>query len=151
MRLERSNESGQATLELALLLPVLLLLIFGIVDFSKAFNYWNDQNDLANRAARYAAVVKNPGNPGTSLANYIKNRAVTAEQRTGLTVCINPLTAGALNRGDAVTVTVATNYDWLPFIKAATGLAVKPITGKAEMRLERNVADGDPGVIGCST
>jgi hypothetical protein len=30
-------------------------------------------------------------------------------------------------------------------------LAVKPITGKAEMRLERNVADGDPGVIGCST
>jgi hypothetical protein len=42
--------------ELALALPILLLVIFGIVDFGRAINYWNDENSLANVGARYAAV-----------------------------------------------------------------------------------------------
>ena len=151
MRLGLRRESGQATLELALLLPVLIILLFGIVDLSKAFNYWNDQNDLANRAARYAAVGKNPGNPGSNLATYIKNRAITSEQRTGITVCIDPVTSGALSRGDAVKVVVNSNYDWLPFVATVTGSPVKSVNGKAEMRLERDVADADPGIIGCSS
>jgi Flp pilus assembly protein TadG len=150
MRLGMHKESGQATLELALLLPVLLILLFGIVDLSKAFNYWNDQNDLANRGARYAAVVSNPGKPG-SLANYIKSRADTTDLQSRITVCINPAVAGAQSRGDAVKVTVTSSYDWLPLVKAATGSAVKTVTGTAEMRLERNLSDGDPGVLGCST
>jgi Flp pilus assembly protein TadG len=150
MRLGVREESGQATLELALLLPVLLILLFGIVDLSKAFNYWNDQNDLANRAARYAAVGTNPGKPD-SLANYIKGRAITFDLRQGVSVCVQPAISGALSRGDTVTVTVSSSYSWLPLVKTATGADVKTITGKAEMRLERDISAGDPGIIGCST
>lgn len=150
MRLGICKESGQATLELALLLPVLLILLFGIVDLSKAFNYWNDQNDLANRGARNAAVGTNPGKPG-SLANYIKDRAITFDLRNGISVCVQPAISGALNRGDTVTVIVSSSYSWLPLVRSATGANVKTITGKAEMRLERDISAGDPAIIGCST
>jgi hypothetical protein len=37
-----------------------------MVDFGKAFNYWNDETHLANEAVRYAVVNKNPlGGSGT--------------------------------------------------------------------------------------
>ena len=36
------DESGQALVEFALVLPLLLLLVLGMVDFGKAYNYWND-------------------------------------------------------------------------------------------------------------
>jgi Flp pilus assembly protein TadG len=53
-------EDGQAMVELALALPILLIVIFGIVDFGRAINYWNDENSLANVGARIAAVGSIP-------------------------------------------------------------------------------------------
>src|SRR3954466_13202404 len=55
-----ADERGAALVEFVLVLPLVLLLLFGMVDFGKAFNYWNDETHLANEAARYAVVNKNP-------------------------------------------------------------------------------------------
>ena len=55
------DESGTALVEFAFVLPLLLVLVLGIADFGRAFNYWIDSTHLANVAARYAAVNKNPG------------------------------------------------------------------------------------------
>ena len=48
-------------IEMALVLPILLFLALGIVDFGRAINYWNDVNQIAADGARFAAVDKNPG------------------------------------------------------------------------------------------
>ena len=71
MRSDRTTrrEDGQATVEFAIVIPLLLLLIVGIFEFGKAFNYWIDLNHLANEGARWAAVDKVPpygSNPGES-------------------------------------------------------------------------------------
>jgi TadE-like protein len=51
-----SDSRGTALVEMALVLPVLLLLLFGMLDFGKALNAWIDETHLANEAARIAAV-----------------------------------------------------------------------------------------------
>jgi len=47
---------GQALLEFALALPILLMLIFGIVDFSLVFQAWLSIENLARQTTRYAVT-----------------------------------------------------------------------------------------------
>src|SRR5207249_8880338 len=58
---------GTALAELALVLPLLLLLILGMLDFGKAFNAWMNETHLASEGARLAAVnyCPNPGSDGS--------------------------------------------------------------------------------------
>ena len=63
---EGNRERGQATVEFAIVIPLLLLLVVGLFQFGKVFNYWISLNHLANEGARWAAVDKVPGNPTPS-------------------------------------------------------------------------------------
>jgi Flp pilus assembly protein TadG len=135
------DEKGAALVEFALVLPILVLLLFSMLDFGKAFNYWIDETHLANEGARWAAVNKNPG--GGSLQQYIKSQATTPELRNGGTASVpNPAQVcisfpnGTANVGDPVRVSVSVNYNWLPFIGNETGVAQASLTGSSTMRLE---------------
>ena len=137
--LRLANERGTALVEFALVLPVLMLALFGVLDFGKAFNYWNDQQHLAAEGARWAVVNSNPG--GGSLQAYIKQQADTAELRGRATVCIsfpsNSETGTSGQVGDPVTVTVSSPYPWIPFVAQRANLSpTTTITGSATMRLE---------------
>jgi Flp pilus assembly protein TadG len=136
------SEKGVALVEFALLLPVLALLLFGMLDFGKAFNYWIDETHLANEGARWAVVNKNPNSSG-SLQQYIRSQATTPELRDGgtssvagpLSVCIT-FPAGTSNVGDPVNVTVETTYQWMGLIADRISVASSTIRGSATMRLE---------------
>jgi Flp pilus assembly protein TadG len=71
MRPRWRDESGQALVEFALLLPVLLLLIIGIVEFGRAWNIKQVINDAAREGARKAAVFE-PTYTIDSVTNAIK-------------------------------------------------------------------------------
>ncbi|MDP9347920.1 MAG: pilus assembly protein [Gemmatimonadota bacterium] len=51
------EEEGQATVEFALVLPVLVLLVVGIFEFGRAWNAHQVVTDAAREAARTAAVA----------------------------------------------------------------------------------------------
>jgi Flp pilus assembly protein TadG len=135
------GEEGTALVEFALILPILALLLFAMLDFGKAFNYWIDETHLANEGARWAVVNRNPG--GGSLQQYILQQATTAELRNGGTasiaspaqVCIT-FPNGTSNVGDPVQVTVSATYHWLPILGSRIGIAQTAITGSSNMRLE---------------
>jgi Flp pilus assembly protein TadG len=135
-------DKGVALVEFALLLPVLALLLFGMLDFGKAFNYWIDETHLANEGARWAVVNKNPSTSGT-LQEYIRSQATTPELRDGgtsavaapLSVCIT-FPNGSANVGDPVKVTVETTYSWMGLIADRISVAQSTISGQATMRLE---------------
>src|SRR5437870_11459882 len=74
------DERGVALTEMALVLPLLLLLILGMVDFGKAINYWIDNTHLANEGARLAVVNSNAGG-ATALQDYLVGQTASAEQR----------------------------------------------------------------------
>jgi Flp pilus assembly protein TadG len=78
------DENGQASVEFALLLPLLLIVLIGVLDFGRAVNYYNTLTELAAEGARSAAVNVNPdGTPvsGTSIQDQIKCQAVSRELR----------------------------------------------------------------------
>ena len=143
LRSLRRNESGQALVEFALILPLLLVIAFAVLDFGKAYNYWIDSTHLSATGARWAAVNKNPG-PGATLQDSIRENADTAELRDGGTdavpaamqVCIS-FPDGTSNVGDPVQVTVSADYNFLNFLQVQTGVTSKTITGSSTMRLEQ--------------
>ena len=135
------DEKGQSAIELALIMPFFLFLIFLIVDFSKAFNYWNDANQISAVGARYAAVNRDPS--GSNLQAWLLSQGTTKELREGGTdavsapaqVCIT-FPNGTSNVGDPVKVEVSFTYAWLPIVKKQGGLLPLPVSGSATMRLE---------------
>jgi Flp pilus assembly protein TadG len=126
--------------EFTLVLPLLLLLLFGMLDFGRAFNYWIDSTHLANEGARWAVVNHNPGS-GT-LQEFIQQQADTGELRDGgsaavpdpLRVCVSFPNGGTV--GQPVVVTASVTYHWLPFISDRIGVLATTVTGSSTMRLE---------------
>jgi Flp pilus assembly protein TadG len=135
------DDRGSALVEFSLVLPVLLLLVFGMIEFGRAINYWIDESHLANVAARWAAVDKNPG-PGDTLQESIQQQADTAELRDGGTTSVPDAAAvciefpdGTSNVGDPVEATVSVDYNWMPFLDLDA--ATTTLIGSATMRLEQ--------------
>jgi hypothetical protein len=140
---ENARQRGAVLVEFALVLPLLLLLLLGIAELGRVFNYWIDQTHLANVAARWAAVDRNPG-PGSTLQESIRLQADTAELREGGTdsveepaqVCID-FPDGTSAIGDPVEATVSVDFNWMPFLGEQIGVATTTLTGSATMRLEQ--------------
>lgn len=134
-------EAGVSVVEFALVLPLLMVLLLGVLDFGRAFNYWIDQTHLANEAARWAVVNKNPGS-GT-LQDYIRSQGTTPELRNGgtssvpapLQICIS-FPNGTATVGDPVQVTATSTFNWLPFLGSRMGVAQTTMSASSTMRLE---------------
>jgi Flp pilus assembly protein TadG len=63
------NERGQTMTELALVLPILVVLILGIAQFGVAFNNYVTLTDAARAAARKGAVSRQSSNPTSDCQN----------------------------------------------------------------------------------
>jgi Flp pilus assembly protein TadG len=143
MRSPRRQEDGVALVEFALVAPLLLVILFGMLDFGRTFNYWIDATHLANEGARWAVVNKNPASSGT-LQDYIQQQADTDELRNGgssavpsaLEVCITFPNGATV--GNPVQVTASLTYNWLPFLseQALGGLTSTTVSSSSTMRLE---------------
>ena len=141
------DEEGVALVEFALVLPLLLLLLFGMLEFGKAFNYWLDANHLANEGVRFAVVNKNPGLPaGQTLQAWVKSQGDTNEFRNGgtssvptaaqVTICY-PDGITANDAGNAVRMKVAVSYNLIPFLSSRLGVGQVQLVGTATQRIER--------------
>ena len=53
------SEKGQSLVEFALVLPLLILLLFGIIDFGRIFNAYLTIDHAGRDAARTASIGKN--------------------------------------------------------------------------------------------
>lgn len=131
------DDEGQALVEFALVLPIVLALLFGIIEFGRAYNYWVDQTHLANQAARFAAVDHRPVS-GQTITGYVRAQGTSSELRDGtgqvspgLRICLT--TSGTV--GDPVTATATSTFHWLPIL-GVTSLSTQ-IVGRATMRVEK--------------
>lgn len=97
------SEDGAAAVEFALVLPVLLLLILGLIEFSLIFNTQISLTNAAREGARVMAIQNSPALARTAAINAAVsvNPAVT-----GGDIAITPANCAA---GGTVTVTI--NYD----------------------------------------
>ena len=149
------DERGAAPVEFALILPVLVLILFGMLQFGTLFNFWIDETHLANEGARWAVVNNVPG--GANLQQYIRSQADAAVLRSGAHVCIS-FPSGTSNVGDPVQVDVT--YDaGVPVVRSIANTffggalpSTIKVKGTSVMRLEAtptNYAAGNGGTGAC--
>jgi hypothetical protein len=124
------GDRGQALVEFALILPIFVLLLLGVVDFGRAFNYKNDMTSLANQAARFAEVNQCTPCGAGSIETYIRSTADSGELTSGsgtfgivppgitVATCF-PAGANQGKAGTSLVTTVSGNYKWIPFLNLA--------------------------------
>jgi hypothetical protein len=133
------DRHGTAVVEMALVLPILIALAFGIGDFGVAVNRKNDATHLANLGARLAVVNSNPGaGSGQTLQQYILAQGDTASLRDPLKTKVCIVFLGTAAVGQPVEVDVKTTFTWLPYFVKSLGFTTASLAGKAVMRLEQN-------------
>ena len=139
----RPRESGQALVEFALIAPLFLLLVVGIIQFGIGLNYWLDLNRIANQGARWAVVDKypncngSPTSPGCvtpTLVDHLESEPVSGGLQPTATICFEDSADGAV--GEPLTVRVESDFTFLPIMNLGT---IK-LRGKATMRIEQSPA-----------
>jgi Flp pilus assembly protein TadG len=139
-----SCQSGQALVEFALVLPVFLLLLVGIVDFGRGYSAWNTIQNGAREGARLAAV--NPDEDAIR-TRVLQTSSSLDGSKLMVTIMCSPSggtsfttcpEASAWAEGDIVRVQVDYRYTYLtPVLPRLGGLGdTLTETATAEARFE---------------
>ncbi len=121
------GERGASTVEFALVLPALMLVIFGIVEFGRVFMVHQMLTSAAREGARVASM---PGADNSAVQAAIDQELASA----GLTADsfeFTPSDVSTAGRNNPVTVRVQINYEsiaWAPgFIPGLTGMQLEGV------------------------
>ena len=88
-RPRRPGEEGQALVEFALVLPLLVLLLVGIMQFGMLFYTYIDLTSATRDGARKAAVARASGTGAADTRAAIE-RSLTVVDKSKITVSITP-------------------------------------------------------------
>lgn len=110
----RNEESGQAFVELALVLPVLLLLLLGVIQFGNVFRDYIALTDATRVGARQAAVSRSiqPASNRIPLVVSKVQRAAVNLDTTKMSVTVEPVMIDGVTPGweESGDVTVRSTY-----------------------------------------
>lgn len=140
------GEAGSTIVEMALILPLFLLLVVGIFEFGRAWLIINTMNHATREALRFAATTPSIGaNNDAVLATA--TAILTAAGITGATV------TNTAPGGDppAVRVDIALTYAWMTGIGPLLGFSFGgtiPLASCAVMRYEL-VPNSNPAPAPC--
>jgi Flp pilus assembly protein TadG len=125
MTLKRDEEAGASAVEFAIILPVLILFLFGIIEFSILFYDKAVITNASREGARAGIVYRYPervteGEIQQVVIDYCADHLITFAETPSLTISTTP----GLEAGDPLTVTVDYYYQFLVlpnFVTALTG------------------------------
>ncbi len=98
MQNKRDGESGQSLVELVLVLPFLLLVLFGIFDFGRILMIHQTVSEAARDATRYASI----GDTDSQIGQTVQDDTTVLGNQVGWSVT----PTGSRDSGTVVTVTV---------------------------------------------
>lgn len=116
MILKRQN--GSAAVEFAIILPILIVLLFGIVEFGLILYNKAVVTNASREGARYGIVFRTPGTEKTCsditgiITYYTAGKLVTFGTAADVGIVYDPSSC-APAAGSELTVTVSYQYDYL--------------------------------------
>lgn len=126
--MKRARDDGAAAVEMAIVLPILLILVFGIIDFGRMLNAQITLSAAAREGARWAAL----GQTGVPARVTLAAPGLTGVS-TSVTAC--PATPALTSNA---TVTATYQFQYVTPLGALLGNSVlsgtKTLTGKGVMR-----------------
>ena len=147
------QERGQTLVEFAIVLPVLILIILGILYFGRYEDYANQETQLAEEGVRWAAVNNNPSTSGQTLAQYIVSQA-QPELQNGSSDVTSPATAyiyqptgATYASGQPIRVCIVATVKF----PSPIGTPTAQITQSATMRIEQTAAGKTSSPLATST
>jgi Flp pilus assembly protein TadG len=126
--MHRQGERGAVAVEFAILLPVLVLLVMGILEFGRAYNTQISLTNAARESVRVMAISNNASSAKTAAINAAV--AIKPGLRSSdVTVTTSAVTPGSCASGAVATVTISYT------LSTVTGLAGPfSLTGKGVMQ-----------------
>lgn len=138
LRRER-GQRGAVAVEFALILPVLLLLVLGIIEFGFGYHAWDATQNAAREGARVGAVNPSIG----EIEDRVRGASDFLDQdQLTVTVQCAPEGGGSYGscgwtEGDSVRVTVEYGYDYLTPLPGFVGFGGQmDMTSISEARFE---------------
>jgi Flp pilus assembly protein TadG len=127
-RFNFKNQQGQSMTEFALVLPILVFLLFGVIQFGIVFNNYITVTDAVRAGARKGAVGRHLQNPDAAVVQSVRDAANGLKQSD-----LNVTVASSWQQGEQVTVTGS-----YPYSISLLGLVVKSgrLTSTTKERVE---------------
>ena len=145
----RRGNRGATLVEFALVLPILILLIFGVVDFGSSYNDYQALRNGTRNGTRDSVVINYGANTscastpsGGTATGAAQNIICHVKDQTGLgnNVRVGIWTPGGWSPG--ATLRICSQWK----LSSASGVTApfvngKVVTSKVEMRIEQNLPD----------
>jgi len=127
-RFNFKNQQGQSMTEFALVLPILVVLLFGVIQFGIVFNNYITVTDAVRAGARKGAVGRHIQNPDAAVVQSVRDAATDLRQSD-----LNVSVTSSWLHGEDVTVTGS-----YPYSISLLGLVVKSgrLTSTTKERVE---------------
>jgi Flp pilus assembly protein TadG len=122
--------------EFALVVPFLFIIIFGVIDFSRAYSELNAVNSALREGARFASVMKDPA-AASAQGEVRKKVRATATVFGYNSLDTNLVTLTLDSPTQYVTVTVTAHPVPLPVLGRFLGLSPFTVTRSVRYRWER--------------
>ena len=129
------HEEGQAMVEFALILPIFLLILCGIIDFGWLFYNQLSLNNACREGARYAVVNTAEDASTQAIINHIENATTTVFANDGIDIEVIYSSPADPTAGD-ITVNLEAKISFFtPVLSTVLGKE-KTITSTVVMKVE---------------
>jgi hypothetical protein len=140
-RMSRRRKRGAVIVEFALVVPFLFIIIFGVIDFSRAYAELNAMNAALREGARTASVMTEATLTGTTAQSLVRKKVrafggvfgYNVIDTTLVTLLIDP----NLTAPEFVTVRVTAHPVPLPVLGKFLGISPFTVTRSVRYRWER--------------
>jgi Flp pilus assembly protein TadG len=139
------NRKGQALVETALVISLFMALLFGIIEFGRAWFYSNHLNNSVRAAARYGAVLGSSSDLPSSVDSYLTSEIsayIPPDGIQNITVQVldkttnAPKNASDASHGDTLDVAVVYDFQVIPGTIIPNFNGSVPIRRSASMLIE---------------
>ena len=124
---------GAAAVEFAIVAPLFLLFIFGVVEFGRVMLVKNVVTNASREAARVAIVE----GANSTQVSAVADEYCAASSVTEVEVLISPLDLSTATPETPITVTVRVNFDSVSLFPTPAILKDLSFSGSTTMRKER--------------
>jgi Flp pilus assembly protein TadG len=131
-RLYRRNRRAAAAVEFAVVAPVFLLLVFGMIEYGRMVMVYQVLTNASREGARVAVL---DGATTASVTAQV-NSYLTSGSVSGATVTVAPNPPTNAQYGDPVTVTVSVPFSQVSWLPSPMYLGTTTLTSATVMRRE---------------
>ena len=136
-KLRNKKEDGQAMLEFALVLPIFLLILCGIIDFGWMFYNQLALNNISREGARYAVVSTAADNSTDEILHHIEGYIDDTYPVLGDVDITVKYTTPLSPVGGDVIVSIEKDFSYLtPIISSVTGKPSRQLVSEVVMKVE---------------